>query len=464
MVRDFDPQLAEMRFGYGLSPVHQPPTSVDQMLEGLHGPDLMAENFQIEPFSQFRSRMAAAQEQNRIRRKNRGTEVGAAALKQRNLLNKEARIAMAGWLGQTMLRRAHTVTGFRERLVAFWADHFTARGKRGVVRRGTSPYVEEAIRPFVAGRFGDLLQSAIMHPLMLEYLDQTASVGPNSVIALKRGNKGRQGLNENLAREVLELHTLGVDGPYTQADVTEFAELLTGVTYDVRNGFKFRKDYTEPGAETVLGVTYDDTPNAKPVRAALQDLAAHPATARHLASKLAVHFVSDTPDPDLVTAMERAYLESGGQLTQVYAVLLSHRSAWDPTLTNYKPPIDFISSALRALAVPATAFAAWEERPFRRLFVAPLARMGQPWEQPNGPDGWTEADREWITPQQLATRVSWSMAAPTEILDTLPDPRQFADAALGQFGDDAVRFAAAAAESRAEAIGVVLMSPAFQRR
>ncbi|MEX0369664.1 MAG: DUF1800 family protein, partial [Tateyamaria sp.] len=331
-------------------------------------------------------------------------------------------------------------------------------------RRGTSPYVEEAIRPFIAGRFEDLLQSAVMHPLMLEYLDQTASIGPNSTRALKRGDQRRQGLNENLAREVLELHTLGVDGPYTQTDVTEFAELLTGVTYDVRNGFKFRKDFAEPGAETVLGVTYEDTTNVKPVRAVLRDLAAHPATARHLAWKLAVHFVSDTPDPDLINALERAYVDNDGQLMPVYTALLSHPGAWDRTLVNYKPPIDFISSAFRALAIPATAFAGWEERPLRRVFIAPLARMGQPWEQPNGPDGWAEEDPEWITPQQLAMRVAWSMAVPGQVLDPLPDPRQFADHALGRYANDAIRFAAGAAESRAEAIGVVLMSPAFQRR
>lgn len=420
--------------------------------------------FPIESFAKFRTRMVEVQKQREIRRRNRGTELAAAARKQRNVINREARVAMFVWLGQTMLRRVHTRTAFRERIVAFWADHFTAYGKRGVIRRGTSPYVEDAIRPFVAGRFEDLLQSAVMHPLMLDYLDQTQSMGPNSFRAEKRGPNKPAGLNENLAREVLELHTLGVDGPYGQQDVTQLAELFTGLSFDARNGFKFRKDFAEPGSETVLGVDYGQQANVKSVRAALRDLASHPATARHLASKLAVHFVSDTPAPELVEALEAAYIDHDGQLMPMYEVLLNHPSAWEPTVSNFKLPIDFISSALRALAIPKDAFVDREEKWMRRFFAAPLAHMGQQWERPIGPDGWAEEDPEWITPQGLAARVSWAMSVPVCLAEPLPDPRAFAEVALGGFADDAVRFAAAAAESRPEAVGLVLMSPAFQRR
>lgn len=463
-VRDFDPQLAEIRFGFGLSPVYAQPDSIEVMLGGLTAPDLMQSAFPIEGFAQFRSRMVAAQAQNEIRRKNRGTDLAAAARKKRNVLNKEARIAMFGWLGQTMLRRTHTQTAFRERIVAFWADHFTARGKRGVIRRATSPYIEDAIRPFVAGRFEDLLQSAVMHPLMLDYLDQTRAMGPTSPRAIKRGPKKAAGLNENLAREVLELHTLGVDGPYRQEDVTQLAELFTGLTFDARNGFKFRKDIAEPGAETVLGVAYGEQPNVKWVREALADLAAHPSTARHLSWKLAVHFVSDTPDPKLIDTLEAAYIENDGALMPVYEALLGHPSVWQPRLSNFKLPIDFVSSALRALAIPKEAFAEREEKWIARFFSQPLTRMGQTWERPIGPDGWAEEDAKWITPQGVAARVAWAMATPVRVKDPLPDPREFAETALGRFADDAVRFVAASAESRPEAVGLVLMSPAFQRK
>ncbi len=463
-LREFDPQIAEIRFGYGLSPLKKPPENAQDVLDGLTAPDVMQSAFPIERFAKFRARMVQAQAQNAIRRKNRGTDIAEAARKQRNVLNREARTAMFDWLGQTMLRRTYTETAFRERIIAFWADHFTARGKRGVIRRGTSPYIEAAIRPFVTGRFDDLLQSAVMHPLMLDYLDQTRAMGPNSTRAIKRGPKNPAGLNENLAREVLELHTLGVNGPYTQDDVTQLAELFTGMTFDARNGFKFRQDFAEPGAETVLGVAYGEEPRVKWVREALVDLAAHPSTARHLAWKMAVHFVSDHPDPKLIDALEAAYIDHDGALMPVYEVLLGHPSAWEPTFSNFKLPIDFVSSALRALAIPENAFAGRDEKWMRRFFAMPLVHMGQTWERPVGPDGWAEEDPEWITPQGISARVAWAMDVPVRMKDPLPDPRAFAETALGRFADDAVRFAAGAAESRPEAVGLVLMSPAFQRK
>ncbi|MEM8654992.1 MAG: DUF1800 domain-containing protein [Pseudomonadota bacterium] len=463
-MRTFNPELAEIRFGYGLSPMVDPPHSLAQMLDGITGPDAVQTTFPIEDFARFRTRMVAAQKQRKIRRDNRGTARAEQARKQRNVLNRQARVAMAGWLGQTLLRRAHTPTAFRERLVAFWADHFTAMGRQGVVRRGTSPYIEDAIRPFIASRFEDLLQSAVMHPLMLDYLDQTRSMGPNSVRAVRRGPDKPSGLNENLAREVLELHTLGVDGPYSQRDVTQLAELFTGLTFNARNGFKFRKDFAEPGAETVLGVSYGAEANLSEIRAVLRDLAAHPATARHLAQKLAVHFTSDTPDPDLIDALEGAYLSHGGALMPLYQTLLEHPASWRTPLSNVKPPIDFISSAGRALGVPTDHFEGRQEKWLRRWVMAPLVRMGQAWERPLGPDGWAEEDTAWITPHSVAERVSWAMSTPQKLTQDLPDPRGFVDAALGGFAGDAVRFAAAAAESRSEAIGIVLMSPAFQRR
>ncbi|APX14000.1 DUF1800 domain-containing protein [Tateyamaria omphalii] len=463
-MRSFDPQLAEIRFGYGVSPEYAAPQDVSAMLSGLTGPDVMAQRFPIQSFHDFRSRMVEVSEQVAIRRKNRGTPLAAEARKRRNVLNKEAREDLAVWLGHTMLRRAHTETAFRERIVAFWADHFTAMGKRGVIRRGTSPYIEDAIRPFIAGNFEELLIEAVTHPLMVDYLDQRVSIGPNSQRAERIGQNRKVGLNENLARELLELHTLGVDGPYTQTDVTELAELLTGLTFDARNGMKFQKRLAEPGAETVLGVTYSETANLNTVRTVLTDLALHPATARHIATKLAIHFGSDAPDPALIDAMETAFLEHNGALMPVYEALLSHPSVWTRELSNIKPPIDFMSSALRALAVPPASFADQEQRWIRRIFMQPLFNMGQRWETPSGPDGWAEEDPEWITPQGLALRVSWAMAFPGELVDPLPDPRDFVDHALGDFATEPVRFAAGAAETRSEAIGLVLMSPAFQRR
>lgn len=464
----FDPILAEKRFGYGLSPQVAAPASVADMLARLDAPDEIAARFPIEPFAAFRDRMIEAQAIWKERRKHRGTDKAKALRKDLQLIKKAAREEHRRWLAASLLRRAWTGDAFRERLAAFWADHFTALGKAGLLKRGTSPYVEEAIRPHLAGRFADLLFAAVTSPLMLHYLDQENSMGPASAKAAKRGAKA--GLNENLAREVLELHTLGVGGPYDQGDVRQLAELLTGLTYDPRQGTKFRKDFAEPGAETVLGRRYGGgAPALDDIRAVLADLAVHPATAKHVARKLAVHFLSDDPDPGLVRALEARFVETGGDLAQVYEALLTHPAAWDPALANVKLPDEFVASAMRALAVDPGQFTGIEdgrehEKRVQRLFLQPLRQMGQPWQEPLGPDGWAEEDGAWLTPQGLAARMDWALSMPVKMCRPLPDPRAFVAQALGPEAPEPVRFAAKAAENRREGIALILTSPAFQRK
>ncbi len=461
-MRRFDPQLAEIRFGCGLSPKIAPPTSTDAMLDGLLAPDEMATRFPIETFDAFRLRMIEMKRLGDIRRKNRGTELANQINKERKLLKKAARIDMTKWLGLSMLRRTYSPHSFRERLTYFWGDHFAATGTAGLIKRGTSPYIEDGIRPFITGKFADLLTSAVTHPVMLQFLDQQMAMGPESERALARGKA--TGLNENLAREVMELHTLGVDGPYTQEDVRQLAELFTGLSFRAGTGFKFRKDYVEPGAETILGKTYADARGMKPIREVLNDLALHPATAKHVAWKLAVHFVADTPDPDLVTHVATRFSETEGDLMQVYAALLEHPAAWVSEFQNIKPPVEFVSSGMRALAVAPDVVTAMDEKGIRNTMLTPMSIMGQTWQKFGGPDGWPEEDGAWLSPQGLAGRVQWAMGAPRILKPDLPDPRAFVDAALGGFAPDEVKFAAGAAESKSEAIGLVLMSPAFQRR
>lgn len=459
----FTPTLAEIRFGSGLSPTLPSVESTQQMLARLTGPDLNADSFPIETFTDFRERMIRKQDLTKARRKLRGKPEGQELLKQVKLEQQAARIEWSRWTGRALMRRAWGRDGFRERLVGFWADHFTAQGKRGLLRRATAPYVEDSIRPHITGTFADLVVAATTAPLMLHYLDQQLSTGPNSDKAARRGPKA--GLNENLAREVLELHTLGVDGPYTQGDVRELAELFTGMIYTPKQGFKFQKDMAEPGAETVLGVSYGGgKPNIADIRAALVDLANHPATARHIAQKLAVHFVSDTPDPALVDALAARFQDTGGDLLQVYTALLDHPAAWQPALQNVKPPFDFLASAFRALQPPADFFDSADEKTMKQVAASQLTRMGQPWERPTGPDGWPEEDAAWITPQGLAARMHWAMVIPSRMLDPLPDPRDFVAAALGDYAPEPLLFSARAAENRREGVGLVLASPAFQRR
>lgn len=459
----FAPHLAEIRFGCGLSPEVAAPASVDDMLARLTGPDTAAARFPVADFATFRQHMIASEAVRKEIRRTRGTPEFEIARKARNDVQRAAREDQSFWHQQRFFRRVWTPDGFRERLVWFWADHFTAVGKGGTMRRGASPYVEDAIRPNITGTFADLLIAAVTNPMMLQYLDQHLSAGPNSPHALRR--QGKTGLNENLAREVLELHTLGVGAPYTQGDVRELAELFTGLYFDAQNGFKFQKNLAEPGADTVLGRSYGGAkPDVSDVYAVLRDLAAHPATAAHVARKLAVHFLSDTPDPGYVSALEKRFRDTGGNLLAVYEVLLTHPAAWEPALQNVKQPWEFMTSAARALAVRPARFANFEEKERRFMLHEPLVRMGQRWENAPGPDGWDEDDAAWIDPQGLAARIGWAMRMPVRLRPDLPDPREFVHVALGPLATGAVVFAAEAAENRREGVGLILTSPAFQRK
>lgn len=459
----FDPELAAIRFGCGLSPSIPAPESAGAMLSHLAGRDRMADRFPIPGFQAsadlFLARRAALKA-----RKKAGTEAERAAAIQRLKDIRRQNFAAAGeWLGHVLLRRALAEDAFRERLVAFWTDHFTAFQPMGPLRFSQVTYAEDAIRPHVAGRFSDMLRAAVTHPLMLRFLDQARSAGPNSRAAQNRGERFG-GLNENLARELLELHTLGVDGPYTQADVRQLAELLTGLGYSMEKGFRYRPAQAEPGSETVLSLDYGGAKaRLEDIFAVLDDLARHPSTARHVARKLAVHFVSDAPDEGLVAAMAARFEETEGDLVQVYAALLDHPAAWNDAPGNVKRPMDFVGSSLRALDIVPRHIPVRKYGRTRRLFLTPLELMGQRWGRPEGPDGWPEADTDWITPQSLAARLQWGMTVPFALLGVLPDPREFVETALGSAAPEPVRFAARAAETRAEGVGLVLASPAFQR-
>lgn len=458
----FDPHIAERRFGYGRSPDLPPPPGIAAMMASLRGADAMQQAYPLPPFRYLQDALVKRRRFRSYARKNPNTKKGEEALETARGIAKEVQGQRAEWFVHLLMRRVRGQAAFRERLVAFWADHFTAVGKGGLLRAAAPLYVEGAIRPAINGKFADLLTAAVTHPLMLHYLDQSTSAGPNSRAAKRRN--GSLGLNENLAREVLELHTLGVDAPYVQADVTQLAELITGLSVTRDYGFKFRNGMVEPGTETVLGQTYGDDKGMAPVRAVLDDLARHPSTARHLARKLAVHFVSDTPPEALVDAIADAYQTSDGTLEACYEAMLRHPAAWDPTAHNIRLPDEFISAALRALNPPMEAFAGLSGSDVRSLFYHPLRLMGQDWMRPNGPDGFAESDSAWITPQGIATRLEWAMNAPDRLLDALPDPRVFVTTTLGDHVPPAVAFAARSAEDRRVAVGLVLSSPAFQRR
>lgn len=456
----FSPEIAAIRFGEGLAPQFEPPTSVADVLEQLQGTDAVASRFPIPIIPDFLPEMAETERLRRVWRKAAGKEDEAD---HRALYRKAQRKMATDQLGHAknfFARALYGDTPFRERLTRFWGDHFTVVGNPVVLRRLVPHYMEEAIRPHVAGKFSDMLRAVITHPMMLIYLDQSGSFGPNSPAA-----RGKRGLNENLARELLELHTMGAGAAYQQADVRQLAELLTGLTASVRSGFTFRKNMAEPDAETVLGKVYGGgEPRLEDIFAALDDLAVHPDTAVHLARKVAVHFTSDDPDEGMVQDMTAAYLASDGALMSLYEVMLAHSETWSSFGRKVKQPIDFIISSLRALDVPERSFKKLKNNQLNALIRTPLAAMGQPLFRPLGPDGWEEEATHWVTPQGLAARLQWAMGAPSAIYRSLPDPRKFVTDALGGIADDRLLFAAKNAETRREGVGLVLASPGFQRR
>lgn len=447
--------ILAFRFGHGL-PAR--PAGARQLLAALAGPD---QGLALWPAADPVAVLAAKDRAEALRRELRQTPQDVA-LQKRYRQGLRGVVDLAGQLQRHALARAlDAPDGFRERLCSFWSDHFTtvARERSQSVLPGLM--AEQAIRPHLAGRFADMLRAATLHPAMLAYLDQAASIGPNSAAARKQQ---RGGLNENLARELVELHTLGVGAGYAQADVRALAELLTGLGYRPGEGTVFLPQRAEPGAEQVLGRSYAGEGLA-PIHAVLDDLARRPETARHLARKLAVHFLRDDPDPALVDRMAQAYLAADTGLLPVYDVLLAAPDAQALPLRKARQPVEFVIAALRALGIGGAALVGMERRLFNRAVAGPLARMAQPLGTPRGPDGWPEAVEDWITPQGLAGRIGWAMTMPALLLgEALPDPRGFATHALGSLAGPALLTAVARSESVPEGVGLVLAAPEFNRR
>ena len=454
--------LLATRFGTGLAPGAALPADPDALWAALEGPDAMARAWPVPGFDAFRENYAAAQEYRKKLERERpdlqGPDLTRAIRAEFGLEDEELtalRAHLARWVDAPDM--------LRERMQLFWTDHFALQGKGGGLIRAVPAFVEDAIRPHLAGRFEDMMVAAVTHPMMLRYLDQDRSAATGSDMA-QRG-QGR-GLNENLAREVLELHGFGVGGPYTQADVRALAELLAGLTMSQRDGTGFNPRMAQPRPVRVLGRDYGSgAPRIEDPQEALRDIARHPATAAHVARKLAVHFVSDTPPPGLVAAVEAAFLDSGGHLPTVYRALLTHPDALQPERAKIKQPFELLATALRALGLTGAQVMAFDEELTDRVIFRGLRKMGQPWFRPPGPDGWPEEGGFWITPANLSARLDFAMAL-LRRLESLPgaDPERLLDAALGPLAGEDLRFAVGASESRLEAAALVLVSPAFQRR
>ena len=462
-VMSFDPAIAVARFGTGLAPGLALPADAAEMIAELTGPDRVAEALPSDGFEAVSARLTEDRELRA--RARRLPEEGAerdALREARKALQRKAVALRGRRLATSLARRVAAPFGLRERMVGFWSDHFTVRGRTPISQDGIHAHVETYLRPHVGGRFEDLLISAALSPMMLDYLDAARSIGPRSKAA-----RGGRGLNENLARELMELHTLGASGPYGQADVTELAELLTGLTLGRGMEAGFDPARAEPGAETILGRSYGGDPARRAdVVDLLRDLAAHPATADYVCGQMAAWFLGTGADPAVAGEMAAVWDATGGDLPMVASAMMAHPASWTGP-GRVRPPLDWIAASMRVLGLPPEAIEGIARRDVRRLVEAPLRTMGQPWNRPPGPDGWPEADSAWITPPAMAARLTWAMTAPEAMAEAipggLPDPRVLAEVATAGRASSELQFAASAAEGRAEGVGLILSAPQFQR-
>ncbi len=340
--------------------------------------------------------------------------------------------------------------GFVERLVWFWSNHFCVNSDVTVM---AGAYEREAIRPHVLGRFADILLAAEGHPAMLVYLDNAASIGPMSVAGINRS----AGLNENLAREILELHTLGVRTVYTQADVTTFAKVITGWTIlptlsnpDHGGEFVFNRRMHEPGPQTLVRRTYADT-GLEQGRNVLADLARHPATANHIAVKLTRHFIADDPPPALVDILTRRFLDTDGDLKEVVKALVSAPDSWMPERAKIKRPGEWIIAGHRAAGLPGDI----------ARMTGTQALLGEPLWRPPAPKGFPDDHAVWL--DGLALRLDSANAFAQRVNLDL-DPNALVDTALGPLASDATRSTVARAATKPDALALLLMAPEFQRR
>ncbi|WP_416066470.1 DUF1800 domain-containing protein [Rhizobium sp. ZK1] len=504
------PTMAAIRFGYGLRPGENPPQTKDDLIgQVTRGADIVP-GFPVGGIEARHTQILDLQDRLRQIRQADGDDL--ARRQQRRLLQRRAQVLFQMDANARLMQSVLSPYGFNERLATFWTNHFSTSAAKSLPMRLIVPlYEAEAIRPYMGGKFSTLLRSATEHPSMLIYLDQAQSLGPDS----KGGMRRNKGLNENLGRELLELHTLGAGSGYTQADVRSAAMVLTGLTIDPQEmETAFRPQISEPGKHEVLGISYGGAKRTrKDYLAMLDDLAANPKTAEHISRKLAVHFISDQPPQEMIAAMSEAWKKTDGELSAVYRAMLDHPAAWRDDGAKARQPFDYIVAGLRALnsgsgAGDVAAFmqayqgddadsdemmtmqpkkqdgapdgqAMMQAPPSpddearikrrkafqmaRAIGQGALRRMGQPTWLPSSPAGFEESFSAWITASQLSERLAWARRASAQFGRDV-DPREFLKATLADAARDETIRVVSQAPSRASGLTLVLASPEFNRR
>jgi len=356
-----------------------------------------------------------------------------------------------------LLKATGADMGFAERWVAFWSNHFCVSiSKSNLVHVAAGSFEREAIRAHAFGRFADMLRAVEQHPAMLHFLDNQQSIGPDS----QAGKRRKVGLNENLAREILELHTMGVGSGYTQTDVTSLARVITGWTTAGPDGkmgvpgtFVFNVNAHQPGAQTVLGKSYAQAGEAQG-EAALDDIAGHPATARHIANKLTKAFLSDDPQPQLAAKLAAVFQTTGGDLLALAKALIEAPEAWSAPATKLRNPWEWTVASYRAFAKEPTD-------PGQALNA--LRLLGQPLWQPAGPNGFSDDTAAWLSPEGIKTRVEVAALFSRQIKDA-PKPTDLVGPILGAAASSDTLESIARAETPEQAYALLILSPEFMRR
>lgn len=465
-------EIAVLRFGLGARPGDLTAAAGDPrgwLTAQIKGAVALAGNTPLATSDQIFTELLAARDQFQEMKREAAARSSAGSKSTAAPAVNPVRDAYLSHYRAQVLARAQsaalTTRPFAERLVHFWTNHFAVSADKGAVFGVAGTLENEAIRPHVDGRFVDLLTAVEQHPAMIAFLDNQYSAGKDSELArlaARRNPKREFGINENLAREILELHTLGVNGGYTQNDVTTFAQIITGWSIGGGKGrlaggipgrFYFRDNLHEPGAKAFLGKTYYEG-GQRQGEAVLADLARHPATARFIATKLVRHFVADDPPPAAVDRVARAFLKTGGDLPSVYAALVEAPEAWDADMRKFKTPEDFVFSTLRTLnASPGQP----EE------VVRSFELLGQRQYTPGSPAGWPDTAKSWDGPDALMHRVLWASRIAGRYERGI-DPVDLAASSLGAYVRPGTVTALRRASSSTQALALLLMSPEFQRR
>ena len=406
--------------------------------------------------------------------------VATTSMRRKIVLLTQPQQVIAYDLNESKLQRAiYSNHQLEELMVDFWYNHFNIYYDKGADRHLVPSYERDAIRPNALGKFRDLLLATAAHPAMLFYLDNWQSVGVDSPMAKGAGKlkKNSRGLNENYARELLELHTMGVDGGYTQKDVTEVARCLTGWTIqDPRRGgeFFYNDRVHDKGEKTVLGVTIAAGGGKNDGEKVLEIVLNHPSTAKFISRKLATRFVADDVPEELVTRMAKTFHDTHGDIPAVLRMMFLSREFLSAGAyrTKVKTPFELVVSAARALDA---------EVAFAGPLAQQLAQLGQPLYRKVEPTGYSSRNEEWINSAALLGRMNFALslaqnkvagsraAVPTGLdraqLEALLVPAGVSTTTRESIDKVLVDKAMLEKEARAELIaGLLLGSPEFQRR